>query len=72
MSETIWTTRHRLKLSQGELARMIGTDQSTVSNWERGITRPSLESLGKIADALGIARTDLARIALDDLMGDVA
>lgn len=56
--------REKADLSQKELARMAGITPGMLSNYENGVTMPSLDSLGKLLDALGV---DLARfeVALD-------
>jgi DNA-binding XRE family transcriptional regulator len=41
-------------LSQGELARRIGTSESSVTSLEIGASRPRLETLLKVAAALGV------------------
>ena len=44
--------RHRLKISQGELARRLQCSAMTVSRWERGLLAPSADyyvQLGKLA-----------------------
>lgn len=49
MSETISSKlknkRKELRLSQDELARIIGVDQKTISHWENGINEPQLNKL---------------------------
>lgn len=40
-------------LTQGDLARVLGVDAFQVSRWERGLHRPSDDTLFAIADALG-------------------
>jgi len=47
------TPVHRIRkeilgLSQGELARVAGTTQSTVSRWERGEMEPDREQMAAI------------------------
>lgn len=42
-----------MKLLQKDLARMIGVDETTVYNWERGYTRPPLRYMPKIFEFLG-------------------
>jgi len=37
-----------LDVTQAELAVIAGKDQSTISNWERGVTTPALADLDKI------------------------
>lgn len=45
--------------TQKELAELVGVVEMTVSNWERGITAPSIRLWKKISDVLGIAMQDL-------------
>jgi transcriptional regulator with XRE-family HTH domain len=40
-------------MKQEDLATAVGTDQPTVSKWERGIIRPSLEYLRAVERATG-------------------
>lgn len=46
--------RHRMKLSQRELAEQVGVSHTTISNYERGEKKPGSEVLMNIADALGV------------------
>lgn len=46
-------------LSQEELAKMMGVTQGTVSQWEKGITHPSIKRLSRLANILNISLTDL-------------
>ncbi len=39
----IRAARQRAGLTQGELGEMLGIQQSSVSQWERGIVEPSLQ-----------------------------
>lgn len=41
-------------ISQIELAKSIGTDQSRISRLEKGTLNPSLDFLKRIADGLGL------------------
>lgn len=52
---------YRLKrgLTQEELAFMIQTSTSYLSNIERGVKKPSLGTLAKISEALGLSIEDL-------------
>ena len=45
--------RERKNLSQGELAKLVGTKQSAISRFESGRYNPSVEFLVKVADSLG-------------------
>lgn len=42
-----------MKLLQKDLARLIGVDETTVYNWERGYSRPPLRFMPKILGFLG-------------------
>lgn len=51
-------------LSQAELAKRVGTNQSAVSFIERGRRIPDVATVARIADAVGAPRQEfLARIA---------
>jgi transcriptional regulator with XRE-family HTH domain len=50
----VWRRRALQGLSQAELAKMAGISPQTISNVETGYYKPSIETLGKIALALGI------------------
>lgn len=50
--------RKRRSLSQKEVAMQIGIDQAQYSRIESGKVEPTISSLGKIADALGVGITD--------------
>lgn len=41
-------------LSQGDLAKKIGTKQSAISRFESGTYNPTLSFLNKVADALDV------------------
>ena len=49
----IRVARRAAGLSQETLAEQLGVKQSSISQWERGHTRPSLEHLVPLAMALG-------------------
>jgi len=44
----ITTLREALGLTQAELGKRLGVDKMSVSRWERGVIRPSSESLGAL------------------------
>lgn len=45
--------------TQGQLAAAIGVTQPQITAWESGARRPKMESLKRIADALGVEWTTL-------------
>lgn len=53
----IWLTRFRAdrKLTQGELAARLGVSQAVVARLEAGEHVPKLETLLRLADALGMS-----------------
>ncbi len=46
--------RERLRLTQTELAEKMGTTQPTIARLEAGGVTPSLDTLRRAADALGL------------------
>ena len=53
--EIIKELRKQKGLSQNALAVLCGVHQTAVSQWEKGRTTPDLDSLKKIAKALGVS-----------------
>ena len=51
--ESISALRKQRKLTQKELAEKTGLTQANICNLERGTTKPTIETLKKIADATG-------------------
>jgi transcriptional regulator with XRE-family HTH domain len=60
LSEAIRSARRRAGLSQVELAELLGVRQSSVSQWERGSTKPSTMHLLALAAKLGCSLAELA------------
>lgn len=52
-ANTIRRYRLQLGLTQGDVARVIGIRPATLSQWERGVSCPSVENLLRLAKALG-------------------
>ena len=46
-------------MSQGDVARIMGVHRSYISGIERGTRNPSLITIEKIANALGLDKKDL-------------
>jgi transcriptional regulator with XRE-family HTH domain len=55
LSTTIREVRKRAQLSQEELAARLGVRQSSISQWERGVTAPSTRHLLDLGSVLGDA-----------------
>lgn len=51
--ELVYQLRHDAGLTQAELADRMGTTQSAIARMEGGGTRPTLETLEKLATAVG-------------------
>ena len=54
----VWTILDRLNMSQNELARLLGTSSSYLSQLMSGHRRPSAAFRKKLMDALGVADFD--------------
>ena len=52
-------TRTRRHLTQDDLAQTVHTTRQTISNYETGRSRPDVETLQRLADALGVELTAL-------------
>ncbi len=63
LSEAIRAARRRAGLSQAELAELLGVRQSSVSQWERGSTRPSTVHLLALTAALKCSLLDFSGAA---------
>ena len=55
MNERIKKIRKQKGFSQIELGKRIGVSQQVITNYERGIREPNIETLLKIAGALDIS-----------------
>ena len=53
--------RLKKKLSQGDIARILGVHRSYISGLERGRRNPSLVTVHKVAKALGISANELLK-----------
>ena len=60
--ERISSLRKKLKWSQDELAKKVGTSAPIIGRYERNEIKPSIETAKNIGDALGVT--------LDYLLGD--
>lgn len=61
LGEKIINERKNHKLSQEELAEMVGVTRQTISNWELNETSPDLKQAQKLAD--------IFNISIDELIG---
>lgn len=59
MSNLIKKHRQKQGMSQRQLAKLVGLDHRTISNFERDLTSPKLSDLERISAALGVDLVDL-------------
>jgi transcriptional regulator with XRE-family HTH domain len=60
--------RKRAKVTQAQLASLLGASQSFVSKYERGERRIDVIELGHICAALGVRVTDFVDALVDEQM----
>lgn len=47
--------RQEKRLSQRQLAKLVGTSQASLSRWEQGLIVPSILECWKLADFFGVS-----------------
>lgn len=67
ISKNIKQLRIKKGLNQEQLSAMIGVTRQTISNWERGVSLPDIDSIVKIAAALGVGAEELLYAKSDRL-----
>lgn len=61
LGKNIKRIRERKKMSQGDICRALGFDRAQISNIEAGKGNPTLSTIEKIAQALGVASDELLK-----------
>ena len=61
LGKNIKRIRERKKMSQGDICRALGFDRAQMSNIEGGKGTPTLATIEKIAQALGVASDELLK-----------
>ena len=61
LGENIKKVRAKKKLSQGALARLLEVDKGYISNIESGKKNPTLATIQRLADALGVPVENLLK-----------
>ena len=51
--------RHNARLTQREMAKLVGVSHSTLCNWENGLSFPDAPHIDKICEVLGLSYDDL-------------
>lgn len=59
MTNNIRDLRKNQRLTQAQLAATVNIDQSQVSRWERGMSKPSRKYHSILAQTLGVDATEL-------------
>jgi transcriptional regulator with XRE-family HTH domain len=64
--------RKQAGLSQGSVAKKLGyTSPQFISNWERGLSRPPVATLRKIAQLYSISSDEMFEVILKATIGEV-
>lgn len=61
LGQNLKKTRGKKKLSQGALARLLEVDKGYISNIENGKKNPTLATIQKLAEALGVSADELLK-----------
>ena len=61
IAERITRLREEAGLTQSDLARRCDVDRRLVHAWERGYSRPGLDTLVRLAEALGVSVDSILR-----------
>lgn len=69
--EKLTQARKQKGLTQGQLARLTGTDSQRISKYERGVLVPTTAILIKLADALDVSLDYLLREAEGRAVGKI-
>jgi len=62
VGEQIMLARRRANLTQRQLGDRLGVSHVAVGDIERGKTRPNLDHLAAIAEAIGVPLADIVRL----------
>ena len=60
--ENVRKERLARKLTQQDLAAKLGMERSYLSEMERGRRNPTIQALGRLADALGVEPWELLKV----------
>lgn len=55
IKERLRELRIEKELTQSQLAEKLNVDFRTISNWEKGVRKPDIDALVKIADCFDIS-----------------
>jgi len=66
--KTIKELRIEQGLTQLEVAYRIGVTPLSVSNWERGVSAPTVAKLRALAELFGVSSDDIALVQREDAL----
>jgi len=61
LGQNLKKIRTQKKMSQGDMARVLGVDRGYISNIENGKRNPTLATIDKLAKALGVSVEELLK-----------
>lgn len=61
LGQNMKSIRMKKKMSQGDIARALDVDRGYISNIENGKKNPTLATVQKLADALGVSADELIK-----------
>ena len=61
LGENLKKLRLKKKMSQGDISRKLGVDRAYISSIENGRMNPTLTTLEKLAEAIGINSAELLK-----------
>jgi len=61
LGENLKKLRLKKKMSQGDISRKLNVDRAYISSIENGRMNPTLSTLEKLAEALGISSSELLK-----------
>ena len=62
--------RHNARLTQKEMAAKLGVSNSTLCNWENGLSFPDAPHIDKICELLGLSYDNLIFLPNNSLKAD--
>ncbi len=61
LGENLKKLRLKKKMSQGDISRKLGVDRAYISSIENGRMNPTLTTLEKLAEAMGVNSSELLK-----------
>ncbi len=61
LGQNLKKLRLKKKMSQGDISRKLGVDRAYISSIENGRMNPTLSTLEKLAEAIGVNSSELLK-----------